>query len=115
MIVIIHHPFVQSEIETQLADARLHEQAPDELVEFCELNRRVFVQERQVVRMIVRSDCDSASAQAEDQDSIVRFLDRMKPSWYVMILTVDVATSIDYDWRTRDKDVEGFSKKFSCC
>ena len=97
MLVIIHHPFVQSEIETQLADARLHEQAPDELVEFCELNRRVFAQERQVVRMIVRSNCDSTSVQAEDQDSIETFLDRTKPSWYVMILTVDVATSIDYD------------------
>ena len=115
MLVIIHHPFVQFEIETQLADARSHERAPDELVEFCELNRRVFVQERQVVRMIVRSDCDSASAQAEDQDSIETFLDRMKPSWYVMILTVDVATSIDYDWRTREKDGVKFSKKFSCC
>ena len=49
MLVIIHHPFVQFEIETQQVDARLHEQAPDELVESCELNRRVLAQERQVV------------------------------------------------------------------
>ena len=60
MLVIIHHPFVQFEIETQLADARSHEQAPDELVEFCELNRRVFAQSVSCANDS-SLNCDSAS------------------------------------------------------